>query len=69
MQLLAATLNSAFVGKLPEHRLEACAIRILQAEGARKLAGANFALLRRDEGEQVVFGGEARSGFAARRGQ
>ena len=65
MQLLAAALDRAFVGKLAQHALERGAVGILQAEGARDLAGADLAGLLADEGEEVVFGGSGRFGASA----
>src|SRR5215468_4637260 len=63
MQLLAAALDAALVGKLAQHALERGAIGILQAERARDLAGADLAGLLADEGEKVVFGGKGRLGL------
>src|SRR6516162_7330776 len=63
MQLLAAALDQALVGKLAQHALEDGAIGVLQAEGARDLAGADLAGLLADEGEEVVFGGKGRLGM------
>src|SRR5262249_15393757 len=63
MQLLAAALDAAFVGKLAQHALERGAVGVLQAEGAGDLAGADLAGLLPDEGEEVVFGGEGREGW------
>ena len=60
MQLLAAALDAAFVGELAQHALERGAVGILQAEGARDLAGADLAAVLADEGEEVVFGREGR---------
>ena len=57
MQLLAAALDAAFVGKLAQHALEVGAVGVLHAEGARDLAGADLAGMLADEGEDVVFGG------------
>ena len=54
MQLLALAFDPAFVGELPEHGVQARPVGVLQAEGARQLARADPAVLRRDEGEHVV---------------
>ncbi len=58
MQLLAPAFDQARVGKLAQHALEDRAVGILQAEGARDLAGADLTGCLADEGEQVVFGGK-----------
>ena len=63
MQLLAAALDPAFVGELAQHALERGAVGILHAEGARDLAGADFAGLLADEGEELVLGGKGRFGL------
>ena len=60
MQLLAAALDAALVGQLPQHALERGAVGVLQAEGARELARADLSGLLADEGDEVVFGGEGR---------
>ena len=62
MQLLVAALDHAGVGELTQHALEGGAIGVLEPEGARDLAGADFAGLLADEGNNVVFGGEVRFG-------
>ena len=53
-------LDAAFVGEFAQHALERGAVGVLQAEGARDLAGADLAGLLADEGDDVVFGGEGR---------
>ena len=60
MQLLAALLDRAFVGEFAQHALEFGAHGVLEAEGAGDLAGADFAGLLADEGENVSLGGEGR---------
>src|SRR6516165_10671641 len=59
----SAARDQALVGKLAQHALEDGAIGVLQAEGARDLAGADLAGLLADEGEEVVFGGKGRLGM------
>ena len=63
MQLLAPLLDRAFVGEVAQHALEFGAQRVLQAEGARDLAGADLAGVLADEGEQFSLGGEGGSLF------
>ena len=60
VQLLAALLDRAFVGELAQQALELGAHGVLQAEGARDLAGADFAGVLADEGEEFCLGGEGR---------
>ena len=57
VQLLAPLLDFALVGKLAQHLLQRGAVGVLQPEGARDLAHAGLALVRADEGEDVVAGG------------
>ena len=52
VQLLAALLDAALVGELAQHALERGAVGVLEAEGARDLAGADLAGLLADEGEE-----------------
>ena len=63
MQLLAAALDAALIGKFAQHALERGAIGVLQTECAGDLAGADLAGLLADEGEEVVFGGKGRFGL------
>ena len=63
MQLLAALLDRAFVGEFAQHALELGAHGVLEAEGAGDLAGADFAGLLADEGENVSLGGEGGCSF------
>ena len=58
VQFLAPFLDRAFVGEVAQHALEFGAQRVLQAEGAGDFAGADFARLLADEGEDVGLGGE-----------
>jgi hypothetical protein len=53
VQLLAPALDLAGIGHLAQHAFEFGAVGILQAEGARKLARADFPGLFADEGEQL----------------
>ncbi len=62
MQLLAPLLDDAVVGKLTQHALEGGAIGVLEAEGARDLAGADLAGLLADKRNDVVFGRKVRFG-------
>lgn len=62
VQLLMAALDNAVVGELAQHALERGAVGVLEPEGARDLAGADFAGLLADEGNDVVFGREVRFG-------
>ena len=62
MQLLAPLFDHAVVGELTQHALERGAVGVLEAEGARDLAGADFAGLPADERNDVVFGREVRFG-------
>ncbi len=68
VQLLAALLDRAFVGELAQQALEVGAQCVFQAEGARDFAGADFAGLVSDEGEDVGLGGKGgcflRCGFS-----
>ena len=63
VQLLAPLFDRAFVGKLAQQALEIGAQRVLQAEGAGDFAGADFAGLVADEGEDVGLGGKGRIFF------
>ena len=65
VQLLVAALDNAGVGELAQHALEGGAVGVLEPEGARDLAGADFAGLLADEGNDVVFGREVRFGGGA----
>ena len=58
VQFLAALLDRAFVGHFAQHALEFGAHGVLEAEGAGDFAGADFAGLLGDEGEDVSLGGE-----------
>jgi hypothetical protein len=57
VQLLAAMLDVAFIGKLAEHPLELGAVGVLHAEVAREFARADFTRLLADEGEDLGFAG------------
>ena len=63
MQLLAPLLDRAFVGHVAQQALELGAHGVLEAEGAGDFAGADFAWLFADEGEDVSLGGEGRRAF------
>ena len=58
MQFLALALDCALVGQVAQHALELGAHGVLEAEGAGDFAGADFAGLFADEGENVSLGGE-----------
>ena len=60
VQLLAALLDAALVREFAQHGLERGAVGVLQTEGARDLARADFSGLLADEGDDVVFGGKWR---------
>jgi hypothetical protein len=62
MQLLVPVLDHAVIGEFTQHALERGAIGVLEAEGARDLAGADFAGLLADKGNDVVFGRKVRFG-------
>ena len=59
---LRRLFDDAVVGELAQHALEGGAVGVLEPEGARDLAGADFAGLLADEGNDVVFGREVRFG-------
>ncbi len=63
MQLLAAFLDRAVVAEFAQHALEFGAHGVLQAEGAGDFAGADFAGLLADEGENVSLGGKGGCSF------
>ena len=58
MQLLASLFDRAFVGEIAQHALELGTHGILQPEGASDFAGADFAGVVADEGENVSLGGK-----------
>ena len=58
MQLLAVLFDRALVGEFAQHALQVGAQRVLQPEGAGDFAGADFAALIADEGEEFGLGGE-----------
>jgi hypothetical protein len=58
MQFLAPPLDLSGIAKLAQHRFERRTRVVLQAEGARDLAHAGLALVRADEGEKFLAGGE-----------
>ena len=58
MQLLAPPLDLAGVAKFAQRRLQRRAVVVLQPERARDLAHAGLALVRADEGEKLLAGGE-----------
>jgi hypothetical protein len=63
MQFLAPALDQSIVGKFAQHALERRAVGILEAEGARDLAGADLAGRLADKREEGFFGGERRLGM------
>ncbi len=63
MQLLVFLFDGAFVGEFAQHALEFGAHRILEAEGAGDLAGADLAGMFADIGEKVGLGGKGRCSF------
>ena len=62
MQFLAPALDDAVVGEFTQHALEGGTVGVLQPEGARDFAGADFAGLLADKGNDVVFGRKVRFG-------
>ncbi len=56
MQLLAALLDGAAIGEIAQHALELSARGILQAEGARDFAGADFAGAFANKGDELLLG-------------
>jgi hypothetical protein len=54
MELLAAALDPPFVRQFAQHVLERGAVGILEAEGTRDLAGADFSRLLADESDEIV---------------
>ena len=65
MKFFAPSLDLAVIGKLAQHMLEHRPIGILQSEGTRNLAGADFARLSADEGDEFVFGRDVRLGVGS----
>ena len=63
VQLLAAFLDRAVVGQVAQHALEFGAHGVLEAEGAGDLAGAGFAFVSGNEGEDFSLGGKGRCSF------
>ena len=63
VQFLAAFLDRATVGEVAQHALEFGTHGVLEAEGAGDFAGANFAGLLADEGENVSLGGKGGCSF------
>ena len=63
VQFLALLLDRAFVAEFAQHALEFGAHGVLEAEGAGDFAGADFAGLFADEGENVGLGGEGGCSF------
>src|SRR6266508_2333475 len=64
MQLLAPAFDSTLVGELAQHALELNTAGILQTEGARDLAGPDFALSRADEGKKLLLRRKSGTMFA-----
>jgi hypothetical protein len=58
MDFLALRLDCAGVGEVAEHLLEGGAIRVLEAEGAGDLAGADLAGFLADKGKHILLRGE-----------
>ena len=63
MEFLAAFLDCAVVRQAAQHALELGAHGVLEPERAGDLAGADFAGLLADEGENVSLGREGRCSF------